>query len=303
MSFKLFIYYCALCGAWAALVVWVQVIAVGLHEEQAEQSRLLLNSALTGAALGLQLGLVVGILDALLNSVGYQRVLRPLVCAAVGMGGGLFGALVGEAGYQYLSLPKFLGWMLVGTAIGVSVGVFDLFRALAVRRGTGLALRKTVNGLIGGLIGGLVGGMLFALLTSPSFLSLVPMPRGSLALGLVILGSSIGLLIGTAQVVLKEAWVRVEAGFRPGRELILSKAETTIGRAEDCDIGLFGDSGIERLHARIVLEGNRYLLADAGTPGGTFLNGERITGPTPLRSGDRIGMGKAILRFGERQKR
>ena len=61
-------------------------------------------------------------------------------------------------------------------------------------------------------------------------------------MGFVALGMCIGLLIGLAQVILKEAWVRVEAGFRAGREMILSKPEVTIGRAESCDIGLFGDA-------------------------------------------------------------
>ncbi len=73
-------------------------------------------------------------------------------------------------------------------------------------------------------------------------------------------------------MVLKEAWIKVAQGFRAGRELMLSKEETTIGRAENCDLGMFGDNTIERLHSRILLENNRYLLADAETPGGTYLN-------------------------------
>ena len=89
---------------------------------------------------------------------------------------------------------------------------------------------------------------------------------------------SIGLLIGVAQVILKEAWVRVEQGFRPGRELMLVKEETVIGRAEDCDLGLYGDNGVERKHARILLKDGRYMLYDESTPGGTFVNDQRITG-------------------------
>ena len=47
----------------------------------------------------------------------------------------------------------------------------------------------------------------------------------------------------------------VEAnGFRPGRQILLTRPETTIGRAESCDIGLFGDPAVERLHARITRE-------------------------------------------------
>jgi pSer/pThr/pTyr-binding forkhead associated (FHA) protein len=97
--------------------------------------------------------------------------------------------------------------------------------------------------------------------------------------------------------------VKVEAGFRRGRELILAKPEMTIGRAESCDIGLFGDPTVERLHARIWREGNRYLLADAGTNTGTFVNDQRIIQPVPLHSGDAIRLGNCVLRFGERRKK
>jgi pSer/pThr/pTyr-binding forkhead associated (FHA) protein len=83
--------------------------------------------------------------------------------------------------------------------------------------------------------------------------------------------------------------------------MLLGKAETTIGRAEACDVGLFGDPGVERLHARIVRRGDDYFLADAGTAGGTFLNDRRVTDPAPLRSGDAIRVGGCVLRFGLRR--
>jgi pSer/pThr/pTyr-binding forkhead associated (FHA) protein len=122
-------------------------------------------------------------------------------------------------------------------------------------------------------------------------------------MGFAALGACLGLLIGLAQVVLKEAWLRVEAGFRAGRELIISRDAVTIGRAESCDVGLFGDNGIEKVHARIVRQDGRYVLTDADTPGGTYLNDERITEPVELRSGDTIRVGRSIIRFQERQKR
>src|SRR5262249_55714004 len=112
----------------------------------------------------------------------------------------------------------------------------------------------------------------------------------------------IGLMIGIAQVIFKEAWVRVEAGFRPGREVLITKPEITIGRAESCDIGMFGDPGIERLHARILCRAGRYMLSDNNSSTGTFLNGQRVVQPAPLHSGDAIGMGKGVLIFREREK-
>src|SRR5438128_313350 len=92
---------------------------------------------------------------------------------------------------------------------------------------TWAAVQFTPVGGVGGLIGGLIGGVPFGYLINPD----LPL-RSDRALCLVILGLCIGLLVGLAQVVLKEAWLRVEAGFRAGRELLLSKDETTLGRAE-----------------------------------------------------------------------
>ena len=99
---------------------------------------------------------------------------------------------------------------------------------------------------------------------------------------------------------MREAWLRVESGFRPGRQLLLTRSETTIGRGESCDVGLFGDAGVEKLHAKITRQGGGWLLTDAGTPAGTLLNGRRIAGPSPLRSGDQIQVGSGVLSFGGR---
>jgi predicted component of type VI protein secretion system len=118
----------------------------------------------------------------------------------------------------------------------------------------------------------------------------------------VALGACIGLAVALAQIILREAWLRVDSGFRPGRQLLLTRPETQIGRAEACDLGLFGDPTVEKVHAKILRKGNQWLLADAGTASGTMLNGQRITGPTPLHSGDRIQVGNCVLSFGTRTK-
>jgi MFS family permease len=260
----------------------------------------MLRTAGTAAILGLLLAIAIGAVDAIMNSKGAQRLLRVLVCLGIGVVGGALSGLVGESTYSLLG-ARFIGWMLVGLTIGAAVGAFDLLRSLSAGQGNKQAVRKVINGVIGGALGGLIGGLLFDGL---NWMGLQEhLPRTSLATGLVILGAFIGLLIGLAQVILKEAWILVESGFRPGRQLILSKPETTIGRGEGNDIGLFGDAGVDKQHARIMLKNNRYVLVDSGTTGGTFLNGEKLDGPTPLRAGDSIQVGKSVLRFDERQKR
>ena len=72
-------------SAWAALFAWFFVMVFGLSREGAE-GRVILGSTVSGAILGALLAAVVGTLDALLNSVGFQRVLRPLVAMGVAFG-------------------------------------------------------------------------------------------------------------------------------------------------------------------------------------------------------------------------
>jgi hypothetical protein len=297
MSFKQFIYYCAICGGWAALLCWGLIMLFNLQDTTAIS--VYLKTALSAGLLGLTVGLAVSALDALLNSAGFARLVRIIVCGIVAVFGGMLAGFVGE-GLNIAMHTRVIGWTLVGLTIGASIGVFDLLRNITAGQGIGMAIRKIINGIIGGSFGGLVGGILYEVVFRGLLEVMgLELKRSGLAIGLVILGMCIGLLVSVAQVVLKQAAIKVEAGFRAGRQMILSKAETTMGRAESCDIGLFGDPGIEKLHAKIVKKGNRFVLMDTGTPGGTYLNGEMIDGPTPLRSGDRIGMGRAQLLFTE----
>ena len=56
------------------------------------------------------------------------------------------------------------------------------------------------------------------------------------------------------------------------------------------------------MRGHIAKKGNRYLVADAGTPAGTFVNDRAVTQPVALGSGDAIRVGKSVLRFGERAR-
>jgi hypothetical protein len=304
MSFRLFIYYCAFTGGIAALFGW----GIG---RVADSNSDILNAAVKGMFLGMLVAAGLGLVDALLNldfrQIG-QILVRVGVTTVVGAFGGLFGGIVGQALYGLTGMAPFLvvGWTITGFLIGAAVGAFDVLARVMKQEDMSGAIKKVINGILGGTVGGIIGGILSVVLRGvwsglfrdkPSDLLWSPS-----AIGFVALGMCIGLLIGLAQVILKEAWVRVEAGFRAGREMILSKPETTVGRAESCDIGLFGDVKCEKLHARIVRQNNRYMLVDNGTPGGTFLNGQQLQGPTPLTTGDAIQVGNSVLRFGERHK-
>ncbi len=65
-----------------------------------------------------------------------------------------------------------------------------------------------------------------------------------------------------------------------------------IGRHTSCYVVIQHQEGlISRLHARIERVGPRYILADAGSTNGTFVNGVRISEPHVLKDNDWIGLG------------
>jgi hypothetical protein len=305
MSFRLFVYCSALCGAWAALVGWGVGRALGGEHPLA-------SAGLKAMYLGTFVALALGIIDVLWTySLRQVRQVLPRALTATlgGAVGGLLGGLLGQVLFEWQSQAAFfiLGWTITGLLIGLSIVLFDLALGFIYRGGLHKRMRKVWQAVGGGAAGGLLGGLL-ALQLKDVGASLFPhAPQKGLwtptAWGFVVLGLCIGLMIGLAQVLFKERWLRFEAGRRKGREMFLSKPLLTIGRAEACDIGLFGDPRIERLHARLELDGDGFLVTDVGTPAGTYVNGRRIDAPTRLRSGDVIGVSSVLLRFEERQKR
>src|SRR5260370_11415582 len=200
---------------------------------------------------------------------------RSLLVGVLGCVCSLFGVGIGQFLFHLTEIEplRIFGWALTGLLIGASVGALDLILRLARGQSVLGQVRKMVNGLLGGFLGGLLGGSLssgVSFLLSRVFHKKPEDLLSSSAWGFVVLGTCIGLFIGLAQVILKEGWLRVEEGFRSGREILLTKEEVLIGRAESCDIGLFGDTSVERTHARILHRDNRYLLVDEETPAGTF---------------------------------
>jgi hypothetical protein len=86
---------------------------------------------------------------------------------------------------------------------------------------------------------------------------------------------------------------RLARPARPGRVLVLpsaTKGTFTIGRDAGCDLVLT-DMTVSRSHAGLRHELGRWLLSDAGSTNGTRLNGWRVTGPVPLRTGDKVSFG------------
>lgn len=73
-----------------------------------------------------------------------------------------------------------------------------------------------------------------------------------------------------------------------GRELFeLTADETLVGRDQFCDIVLRNHT-VSRQHARIVRSADGFFIEDLSSLNGTYLNGRRIEGRTPIKDQDRI---------------
>jgi pSer/pThr/pTyr-binding forkhead associated (FHA) protein len=71
--------------------------------------------------------------------------------------------------------------------------------------------------------------------------------------------------------------------------------EISIGRAPGCAVALPSDTFVSQVHARVFRRGDEYWVEDLGSTNGTLVNGRKLTGPAPLRKGDRLQVGRTVL--------
>jgi hypothetical protein len=67
-----------------------------------------------------------------------------------------------------------------------------------------------------------------------------------------------------------------------------------IGRSSGCHLVL-DDGLVSRRHAQIVVTQDRVIVEDFGSANGVFVNGRRVAGSQPLKSGDELTVGKQVF--------
>jgi two-component system, cell cycle response regulator len=92
--------------------------------------------------------------------------------------------------------------------------------------------------------------------------------------------------------------ITITDGPGAGRVVSLGEAmAVTLGRSADCTVCI-ADTSLSREHARIVHVASKFILKDAGSKNGTFLNGNPAKEALELNDGDRIRLGATTtLRF------
>ncbi|HVY28219.1 MAG TPA: GGDEF domain-containing protein [Polyangiaceae bacterium] len=109
----------------------------------------------------------------------------------------------------------------------------------------------------------------------------------------VTISRDMGTLIRVAAE--QRALLLVLSGTRLGHRLVLGDAPIDVGRGSAAGLILDADS-VSRKHARIERFGGGHKIVDLGSTNGTYVNGIKIKEHI-LTDGDRIGIGKALLKY------
>jgi hypothetical protein len=85
----------------------------------------------------------------------------------------------------------------------------------------------------------------------------------------------------------------VRRGPQPNQVYELTVEVTNLGRDITNDI-VINDREVSRHHLRLMRGSDGYSIEDLGSTNGTFVNGKRVTGATPLKNGDMVGLGETV---------
>ena len=103
------------------------------------------------------------------------------------------------------------------------------------------------------------------------------------------------IVVDLDEIAAGTAILVVRSGEEEGDYFVLSSAVTTIGRHAESTIVL-DDITVSRSHSEIHKTDGRYLVKDAGSLNGTYVNQERVD-VAELRQGDELQVGKFHLIF------
>ena len=106
------------------------------------------------------------------------------------------------------------------------------------------------------------------------------------------LGGYVGDGDGFTALVVEDSEV-----LAPNTRFPITSGTTSVGRSVSSDIVLKSDDYASGQHARFTRHGGLLYVEDIGSTNGTYVNGRKTEGVTPLRSGDRGQVGSTTFRY------
>lgn len=82
----------------------------------------------------------------------------------------------------------------------------------------------------------------------------------------------------------------ITSGAKAGAEFPLGTDEITIGRSSDAGV-IIRDDYTSTHHARLMIWNGQWMIQDLDSTNGTFLDGSRVTVPTPVPTGATVKVG------------
>lgn len=79
------------------------------------------------------------------------------------------------------------------------------------------------------------------------------------------------------------------------RQFPLQGERLSLGRSTSAELSFPEDNGLSRRHLSLERDGDGWAITDLASKNGTILNGQKLAGRAPLKSGDRITAGHLIL--------
>jgi hypothetical protein len=285
MNRRMRTYYYAVFGAIGGLIGWQISNLMGLSFI----TNIYFSEAIVGALVGSSIGLLIGIVEGVLTRNAIQTGKNGLLSGLLGLIAGAICLPLSEWMFQAVGAGIFgraLGWGIFGLLIGAAEGIFGR--------------SQLWKGLLGGVLGGAIGGALL----EASRIFMKDSLTGK-AVGLMLLGASVGAFISLIIVLLSRAWLEVTNGKLKGTEFILDKFMQARGPA--IAIGsnalkseiVLPDPDIAPQHAMLTGDGTYFILKDLSLSG-TFINKRRIE-RVQLTNGSTIRMGNTEMVYHEKR--
>lgn len=290
MSKRQQIYYNAVFGAIGGLIAWLV-----LGQFPTATWNLWIATAIIGAGAGLFIGGAVGAVDGAVTKRSARRaIIGAALGALAGIISGLAGLLIGQAGFLLTGggfVGRTVGWTMLGLFLGLGEGLVERRK------------KRAAYGAIGGTVAGIIGGLIYEALTQ-AFLQQSDVAQVFLgALGLVLIGASLGGITAAATEFIARAIDRgvlvVKGGSRAGNEVrVLERA--ALGSYDGCEVFLPGGQNVQAEHALVLKQGKGFVVVPSpkakGVP--TLVN-QRVVPPAgqTLNDGDTIQVGSIPIVF------